>query len=89
MSEAEDELLAFVRSISRRGMARRITAETSLFETRALDSMTVLKLIGYLERRLGRRLSDAEIVMSHFRSVRAMAAKFLEADPGRRSKAAR
>jgi acyl carrier protein len=89
MSAAENELLAFVRSISRRGMARRITAETSLFETRALDSMTVLKLIGYIERRLGRRLSDAEIVMSHFRSVRAMAAEFLESDPGRRSPAAR
>jgi acyl carrier protein len=89
MSEAEDELLEFVRSISRRGMARRITADTSLFESRALDSMNVLKLVGYLERRLRRRLTDAEIVMSHFRSVRVMAAKFLESDPGRRSTAAR
>ena len=89
MSDAEDELLDFVRSISRRGMARRVNADTSLFEARALDSMNVLELVGYLERRLGRRLTDDEIVMSNFRSVRAMAGKFLEPQAGKRPATAR
>lgn len=68
-------LLGFVRrSVAKRA---RIGADTPLFETRLVDSMNILRLIGYLEKRRGRRLRSDEIVMSNFRTVRTMAERFL------------
>lgn len=39
--------------------------------------MNILYLIGYVEKALGRRLTDDEIVMSNFRTVRVIAHTFL------------
>lgn len=39
--------------------------------------MNILYLIGYVEKALGRRLNDDEIVMSNFRTVRVIANTFL------------
>jgi len=55
----------------------RVDADTLLFETKLIDSINILYLIGYVEKALGRRLTDAEIVMSNFRSVRVIANTFL------------
>jgi acyl carrier protein len=57
-----------------------VTSSTELFTEHLIDSMNVLDLIAYLERRLGRRLDDGEITMSRFRSVRAMAEAFFDHD---------
>lgn len=68
-------LLSFVRrSVAKR---KKIGADTPLFEARLVDSMNILRLIGYLEKRRGRRLRSDEIVMSNFRTVRTMAERFL------------
>ena len=56
---------------------RRVRPTTSLFRRRLIDSMNILYLIGYVERALGRRLRDDEIVMSNFDSARAIVRAFL------------
>lgn len=72
-----ERLLDFVRRrlLKQRGV--RVDADTPLFETRLIDSINILYLIGYVEKALGRRLTDDEIVMSNFRTVRVIANTFL------------
>jgi acyl carrier protein len=72
-----DRLLAFVRRrLVKNG--RRVNADTPLFSSRLIDSMNILYLIGYLEKSLGRRLTDHELVMSNFRTVDAIASCFFD-----------
>lgn len=70
-------LLNFVRQrlVMHKGV--RIDAETPLFENKLIDSMNILYLIGYVEKALGRRLTDDEIVMSNFRTVQVITNRFL------------
>jgi acyl carrier protein len=78
VSDPDDErLLDFVRRrlIKQKGV--RVDADTALFERKLIDSINILYLIGYVEKALGRRLTDDEIVMSNFRSVRVIANTFL------------
>jgi len=72
-----EQLLDFVRRrlIKQKGV--RVDADTALFERRLIDSINILYLIGYVEKALGRRLTDDEMVMSNFRSVRVIATTFL------------
>lgn len=74
--EGERDLIAFVATSLVPGRLPSITVETQLFAERILTSMTILDLIGYVERRLGRRLEDKEIVMANFASVRAIEEAF-------------
>lgn len=78
MSEqASEQLLEFVRRRLLKQKMARVDADTPLFERRLIDSINILYLIGYVEKALGRRLTDDEIVMSNFRSVRVIANTFL------------
>lgn len=77
MSPDERTLLEFVSSTLVKRRDVEVTEDTLLFEDRLIDSMNILNLIGYVEKRLGRRLRDDEIVMSNFASVRAIAEAFL------------
>lgn len=72
-----ERLLDFVRRRLLRQKGVRVDADTPLFESRLIDSMNILYLIGYVEKALGRRLTDDEIVMSNFRTVRVIANTFL------------
>ena len=78
MSDPGDErLLDFVRRRLLKQQGVRVDADTPLFERKLIDSINILYLIGYVEKALGRRLTDDEIVMSNFRSVRVIANTFL------------
>lgn len=55
-----------------------IAPETELFARKVIDSMNVLRFIGYVEKKLGRRLTDDELVMENFRSVRVICERFLK-----------
>jgi acyl carrier protein len=72
-----ERLLDFVRRRLLKQKGVRVDADTPLFESRLIDSMNILYLIGYVEKALGRRLTDDEIVMSNFRTVRVIANTFL------------
>ena len=75
----ERALIAFVTTeLLGKGRNITITATTPLFEDRLVDSMNILRLIGYIEAKRGRRLDDNEIVMAKFRTVRAMARFFFQ-----------
>jgi acyl carrier protein len=78
VSDPDDErLLDFVRRRLLKQKGVRVDADTPLFERKLIDSINILYLIGYVEKALGRRLTDDEIVMSNFRSVRVIANTFL------------
>ena len=72
----EAQLLDFVRRRLVRTRRRSIAVDTPLFANRLIDSINILYLIGYVEKKLGRRLTDKELVMSNFRSVDAIARAF-------------
>jgi acyl carrier protein len=72
-----ERLLDFVRRRLLKQEGVRVDADTPLFENRLIDSINILYLIGYVEKALGRRLTDDEIVMSNFRTVRVIANTFL------------
>lgn len=72
-----EQLLDFVRRRLLKQKATHLDADTPLFERKLIDSINILYLIGYIEKTLGRRLTDHEIVMSNFRSVRVIAGTFL------------
>jgi acyl carrier protein len=72
-----ERLLDFVRRRLLKHKEVRVDADTPLFESRLIDSINILYLIGYVEKGLGRRLADDEIVMSNFRTVRVIANTFL------------
>ena len=59
-----------------RGKRRSLDAGTPLFASKLIDSINILYLIGYVEKRLGRRLNDRELVMSNFRTVDAITNAF-------------
>jgi len=73
----DERLLDFVRRRLLKQQGVRVDADTPLFERKLIDSINILYLIGYVEKALGRRLTDDEIVMSNFRSVRVIAHTFL------------
>ena len=76
----ETQLLEFVSRQLVKDRQAFLTPVTQLFADRVIDSMNILELIGYLERRLGRRLEDTEITMPRFRSVRTMMEAFFHDD---------
>ena len=64
----QEQLLKFIRNICKNKQVI-IRPETLLFKERVLDSMNILDLMGYIEKELGRRLTDSEITASNFESV--------------------
>lgn len=76
MTPLNDALLAFVRDDLLKGRDVSIDAETYLFDEGLVDSLGILRLIAFLEGRIGRSIDDREVVMEHFRTVRAMVSRF-------------
>jgi acyl carrier protein len=72
-----ERLLDFVRRRLLKQKGGRVDADTPLFESKLIDSINILYLIGYVEKALGRRLTDDEIVMANFRTVRVIGNTFL------------
>jgi acyl carrier protein len=75
------DLLQFIndtlRRLDRRGTRwTPVSAETPLFATGLLDSMSILHLIAVLEELTDNRIPDELVVMKHFQTVDAMVAAF-------------
>ena len=71
----EERLLHFVRSELLEGGAASVGADTYLFGG-LIDSLKILQLIAFLEWQIGREIPDRDVVMEHFRTVRAIVARF-------------
>ena len=75
--ELEHRLLEFVRHRLVTGdLARRIDADTPVFEQRIVDSLRIIELIAYIESAIGRKIPDAQVVLANFRSIETMASRF-------------
>lgn len=79
MTTFTDALLRFVREDLLEGRDVAIDPDTYLFEDGVVDSLGILTLIAFVEQRCGRPIPDSEIVMEHFRSIRAIARHFQSA----------
>jgi acyl carrier protein len=71
-----ESLLAFVRDDLLKGRAAGVDADTYLFDEGMVDSLGILRLIAFLELEIGRPIADQEVVMEHFRTVRAIERAF-------------
>ncbi len=69
MKTSNKELVDFIKEKIVRDANIDIHPQTMLFKERLIDSMNILILIGYVEQKLERRLTDDEVIMSHFDSV--------------------
>lgn len=80
MNTFEERLLAFIRRELIRDRTITIDENTYLFEPGLIDSLKLLQLIAFVEVETERLVPDREVVMEHFRTVRAIATHF--AKPG-------
>lgn len=76
MSGLADALMVFVRTDLLKGREFAVDHDTQLFDEGLVDSLGILRLIAFLELRIGRPIADNEIVMEHFRTVRTIARRF-------------
>lgn len=77
----EIALLRFVNEVlptlDRRGRTwSPVAADTPLFESGLLDSLSILHLIAEVERLTGSPVPDHLVLMKHFRTVQAITATF-------------
>jgi acyl carrier protein len=72
----DERVLRFIRTDLLDGRDIAIDADTYLFADGMIDSLKILRLIAFVELRLGRTIPDCDIVMQNFRSVRAITARF-------------
>jgi acyl carrier protein len=54
----------------------RAEADTPLFADGWIDSLSILKLIAFVELLIGREIADEEVVMENFRTVDIIAKHF-------------
>lgn len=76
MTDHREALLEFVNRDLLGGRDVSVHPDTPLFEDGLIDSLNILKLIAFVESRLGREISDREVVMSRFRTLNAIAESF-------------
>ena len=72
----QNQLLKFIKTTLIKDRSVKLAPATLLFEDGLIDSMNILYLIGFLEKNLGRRLTNAEIQMDHVKSVNAIIESF-------------
>jgi acyl carrier protein len=80
-AELEERLVRFINEVlpEIHGPLRKspgVDRDTALFESRVIDSLTILHLVLFIEQATGRRVSHREVLMRHFRTVRAIAETF-------------
>jgi len=57
--------------------------ETSLLDSGILDSLSLLRLVVYLEERFGIMVGDADLLPENFASVEAICAYLRTSEPGK------
>lgn len=70
-------LLNHVKDISKDKL-KEINITAPLFKDKILDSMNILDLIAYIQKKIGRKLNDNEIVMDNFKDVKTIVEVFID-----------
>ncbi len=79
MSGSElDRLLAYVNETLLADRNLRAGPDTPLFADGWIDSLSILKLIAFVELMIGREIRDEEVVMENFRTVETIAKRFVQ-----------
>lgn len=75
-TSAQEQLLSYVNAelLAQRNL--RAETDTPLFADGWIDSLSILKLIAYVELLIGREIPDQEIVMENFQTVDTIAEHF-------------
>jgi acyl carrier protein len=73
-----DRLLAYVNEILLADRNLRAGPDTPLFADGWIDSLSILKLIAFVELMIGREIRDEEVVMENFRTVETIAKRFVQ-----------
>lgn len=76
MTEVRDKLLGYINTELLADRSLRAEPDTQLFEDGWIESLSILKLIAYLELITGREIPDEEIVMNNFRTINTIADHF-------------
>ena len=78
MAPAIESLLRFVNQDLLAASVEKVDLDTPLFEGGWIDSLKILTLIAFLEKKAGRKIPDELIVMDRFRTITVIARSFLE-----------
>jgi acyl carrier protein len=73
-----DRLLAYVNDALLADRNLRAGPDTPLFADGWIDSLSILKLIAFVELMIGREIRDEEVVMENFRTVEIIAKRFVQ-----------
>jgi acyl carrier protein len=73
-----DRLLAYVNDALLADRNLRAGPDTPLFADGWIDSLSILKLIAFVELMIGREIRDEEVVMENFRTVETIAKRFVQ-----------
>ena len=76
MTEVRDKLLCYINGELLADRNLRAEPDTPLFADGWIESLSILKLIAYLELMIGREIVDQEIVMKNFQTVNTIAEHF-------------
>lgn len=71
-------LLAYVNDALLADRNLRAGPDTPLFADGWIDSLSILKLIAFVELMIGRKIRDEEVVMENFRTVETIAKRFVQ-----------
>ena len=84
--EFEIKLLEFINHKLIGSANIRITETAKLFEKRLINSMKIIELIAFVEKKLKIKVNDDMVTMENFESVRIIADKFINYGKKRKSK---
>jgi acyl carrier protein len=71
-----ESLLAFIGRDLLGASEPSVDEDTYLFGEGGIDSLKILRLVAFIEQATGRAIPESDIVMKHFRSVRAIVQHF-------------
>jgi acyl carrier protein len=77
-TSAVKSLLRFVNHDLLAASPEKVESDTPLFEGGWIDSLKILTLIAFLEKKAGKKIPDELIVMDRFRTITVIARSFLE-----------
>jgi len=70
------ELLTFINNKLIKDGDIKVTEGSMLFKDRFLDSITILSLIGYIEEKLNKKLSEDDMMLTKFESINSIIKTF-------------
>jgi acyl carrier protein len=73
MSHYESALTDFIRQEILHGRKATLESEQDLLSDGILDSLGILRVVAFIEQKLGVKVPDEDVVFENFHSIRAMA----------------